>query len=218
VLIIYFIFAAMRPFIRTIETLELDGGSLCLNFVNTVRSRFEHPLYEFIVSPDDWLRWSRRIKLLNDLEMERIERYASMNPVKAASEMKEIIGTREALYGIFHRLVNKETPVSQHVTLFNKELSHALGCLKIEFNGDLKINEKWDDTLADLLYTLHPVLKSAYDLLISNQLNRLKECQHCGWIYLDKSKNNSRRWCNMKTCGNTEKTKKYYDSHKTSIA
>jgi predicted RNA-binding Zn ribbon-like protein len=204
----------MRPFIRTIETLELDGGSPCLDFVNTVRSRFEHPLYEFILSPYDWLKWIYRVKLLNDPEMEQIKKYVIHNPAKAAIELKRIIEAREVLYQIFRVLANKKVPLSQHITLLNRELSRTLRYLKIEFTDDLKIKEKWDDKSFNLLYTLHPVLKSSYDLLLSDAFNHLKECRHCGWIYLDKSKNNSRRWCNMKTCGNTEKTKKYYDTHK----
>jgi predicted RNA-binding Zn ribbon-like protein len=205
----------MRPFIRIIETLELDGGSLCLDFVNSVRSRFENPLYVFITSPGDWLRWIHRVQLFNDVEEDRLKKYVSKNQGQAANQLKRIISVRELLYRIFWKLAQEEIPSKKDLAHFNKELSLSLRYLKIGFTNELKVTENWDDKSFNLLYTLYPLLKSAYDLLISDTLNRLKECKHCGWVYLDKSKNNSRRWCNMKTCGNTEKTKKYYYKSRT---
>jgi len=205
----------MRPFIRTIETLELDGGSLCLDFVNSVRSRFENPLYEFITSPGDWLRWIHRVQLLDDVEEDRLKKYVSKNQGQAVNELKRIISVRELLYRIFWKLAQEEIPSKKDLAHFNKELSLSLRYLKIGFTDELDVTENWDDRSFNLLYTLPPLLKSAYDLLISDTLNRLKECKHCGWIYMDKSKNNSRLWCNMKTCGNTEKTKKYYYKSRT---
>lgn len=207
----------MRPFIRTIETLELDGGSLCLDFVNSVRSRFENPLYEFITSPGDWLRWIHKVQLFNDVEEDRLKKYVSKNQVKAANELKRIISVRELLYRIFFKLAQVEMPSDNDLAHFNNELSRSLRYLRIGFNEELKVTENWDDKSFNLLYTLHPLFKSAYDLLISDTLNRLKECKHCGWIYMDKSKNNSRLWCNMKTCGNTVKTIKYYYKSRTNV-
>ncbi|MFA5815331.1 MAG: CGNR zinc finger domain-containing protein [Bacteroidales bacterium] len=207
----------MRPFIRNIETLELDGGSLCLDFVNSVRSRFENPLYEFITSPEDWLRWIHRVQLFNDPEEDRLKKYVSKNLVQAANELKRIISVRELLYRIFCKLAQEEIPSNKDLAHFNKELSVSLRYLKIGFTDELMVTENWDDKSFNLLYTLHPLLKSAYDLLSSDTLNRLKECKHCGWIYMDKSKNNSRLWCNMKTCGNTVKTKKYYYKSRTNV-
>jgi predicted RNA-binding Zn ribbon-like protein len=63
---------------------------------------------------------------------------------------------------------------------------------------------------------LEPVIQSAADLLISGNLDRLKRCSNpmCGWLYYDTSKNNSRRWCCMKTCGNRAKANKFYQTHK----
>ncbi|HUV01556.1 MAG TPA: hypothetical protein VMW32_11380, partial [Bacteroidales bacterium] len=84
----------MRPFIRTIETLELDGGTLCLNFVNTVRSRFENPFYEFIVTPDDWLLWSHRTQICDGPTEQQLTRYISENHDKAIRELKRIIRVR----------------------------------------------------------------------------------------------------------------------------
>ena len=59
---------------------------------------------------------------------------------------------------------------------------------------------------------LDPIIKSAADLLVSPELKRVKQCadDFCGWLFMDKSRNNSRRWCSMKDCGNRAKAHRHY--------
>ncbi|OFY73350.1 MAG: hypothetical protein A2V46_03290 [Bacteroidetes bacterium RBG_19FT_COMBO_42_7] len=207
----------MRPFIRTIETLELDGGILCLDFVNSVRNRFENPFCEFIITPDDWLLWSRRTQICDLSTEQQIDKHISENRGKAIRELKIIIRVREALYRIFRKTAQKEQPLIKDIRFLNKKLSFSFRFLNIEINDSLETISTWNYKEPDLIYLLLPVLKSAYELLTSGLKVHIKECPGCGWLYLDKSRNSSRRWCNMKTCGNTEKTKKYYYKHKTIV-
>jgi predicted RNA-binding Zn ribbon-like protein len=63
-----------------------------------------------------------------------------------------------------------------------------------------------DDVLA-------PVVWSAAELLTSGPLERVRECpgdDTCGWLFLDTSRNGSRRWCDMRTCGNRAKARRHY--------
>jgi len=59
---------------------------------------------------------------------------------------------------------------------------------------------------------LDPIIKSAADLLVSSELKGVKQCADdaCGWLFMDKSRNNSRRWCSMKDCGNRAKAHRHY--------
>jgi len=59
---------------------------------------------------------------------------------------------------------------------------------------------------------LDPIIKSAADLLSSSELKRVKRCADdaCSWLFMDKSRNNSRRWCSMKGCGNRAKAHRHY--------
>ncbi|HNR41055.1 MAG TPA: CGNR zinc finger domain-containing protein [Bacteroidales bacterium] len=204
----------MRPFIRTIETLELDGGTLCLNFVNSVKNRFEKPVYEFIKTPDDWILWSHRTQICSELTKQRLSKYVSENKEKALKELKRIIEVREVLYGIFRNIALKKSPLTEDIRIFNSELSFSFGFLNIEIGDNLETIPIWNYKETDLLYSLLPIMKSAYELLTTDLKEHIKECPNCGWLYLDKSKNNSRIWCNMKTCGNTMKSKKYYEKSK----
>jgi predicted RNA-binding Zn ribbon-like protein len=54
------------------------------------------------------------------------------------------------------------------------------------------------------------IYKDAFDIITTSPVNRIKECRSCGWLFLDKSKNNSRTWCNMQSCGSIEKSRRYY--------
>ena len=71
------------------------------------------------------------------------------------------------------------------------------------------------DRLADPLW---PVLWDAAALLTSANLQRLGRCddEHCGWVFLDHSRNRSRRWCAMEDCGNRAKARRHYARLKTS--
>jgi predicted RNA-binding Zn ribbon-like protein len=57
-----------------------------------------------------------------------------------------------------------------------------------------------------------PVAQSAADLLTSEELNRVGQCadDHCGWLFMDMSRNRSRRWCDMGDCGNRAKARRHY--------
>ena len=60
---------------------------------------------------------------------------------------------------------------------------------------------------------LWPVVWSAANLLTSRILERVGQCaddRGCGWLFMDLSRNRSRRWCDMKDCGNRDKVRRYY--------
>ena len=52
---------------------------------------------------------------------------------------------------------------------------------------------------------------AAISLLMSTRIDRLKDCPSCGWFFLDETKNRSRRWCSMSTCGSSAKSRAYYE-------
>ena len=53
------------------------------------------------------------------------------------------------------------------------------------------------------------VARAAYDLLTGDHLARVKVCAGCHWLFLDQSKNGSRRWCSMEDCGTSAKMRRY---------
>ena len=68
----------------------------------------------------------------------------------------------------------------------------------------------------DAAALLAPVLWSTGDLLAGNQLARVRECanSNCLWVFIDESKNGTRRWCSMSACGNRAKAHRHYTRKK----
>ena len=76
---------------------------------------------------------------------------------------------------------------------------------------------EWDPDGSSLERPLWPIVRSAAELLTSGELARVHKCasDRCGWLFVDRSKNHSRRWCDMKECGNVAKVRRYRTRHKT---
>ena len=158
----------MRPFRRTIETLELDGGILCLNFVNTVKSRFESPLHEYIVNYNDLILWSVRTNICNSESAEKLKFYIQRNEENAPKDLNRIMKTREVLYRIFLCISKKKSPSNNDIRYFNKQLSIVFSRISLEINENLDINVVWSPNSFNFQMILNPIIKSAYDLLTSD--------------------------------------------------
>ncbi len=78
--------------------------------------------------------------------------------------------------------------------------------------------------LADLLEQCAIALRGASKLaastahsalnLIADSKARIKICEGCGWLFHDKSKNQSRIWCDMAVCGNRTKARRNYSKRR----
>jgi predicted RNA-binding Zn ribbon-like protein len=91
-------------------------------------------------------------------------------------------------------------------------LSRVLGRQKV-FPVGKGFQWGWFHDEGTLDFMLWPILRSAGDLLTSKEIKKVSQCarrEACDWLFLDTSKNGSRRWCSMSMCGNLEKAKKYY--------
>lgn len=71
---------------------------------------------------------------------------------------------------------------------------------------------KWVGEGSNLAAPFWPIAIAAAELLASRDLALVRECRShtCRWLFLDTSKNHSRRWCDMGTCGNRLKARRYY--------
>jgi hypothetical protein len=78
-------------------------------------------------------------------------------------------------------------------------------------SGDSFVWE-WHEADGALELPIWIVAQSASDLLVSSELGRVRECagERCDWLFLDASRNRSRRWCDMAACGNRAKAQRNY--------
>jgi len=196
-----------------INQLKLDGGWLCLDFINTVNNRKTETYIEYLSSYDDLLRWTERVEMLTPNQIMVLRSIAAKDALKAGKIWIKVLEAREILYNLILSLVKQEFPSKITVAAYNKLLSHSLRKLQLNFAHPQKPEMEWK-AKNDLELPLYPIIKSVYDLLTLNLIHRVKECSACGWLYFDKSKNNSRRWCNMQTCGSLNKSRNFYQRHR----
>jgi predicted RNA-binding Zn ribbon-like protein len=197
---------------RSLKTLPLDGGTLPFHFVNTVYAWKGENLHEYLNSYEDVLEWCNKVKSLPTHLLTGLREYASKHPKKKLEALEYIKHARRILYQFFSGVAATgiETSIlNQYNTLLNQALAHfEWKPQKKELHFTLKENA------TDLLQPLWMVLKASHQLLLETNDERIKECSRCGWIFLDETKNNNRRWCNPSTCGSVEKMHRYYQKVK----
>ena len=195
------------------ETPELERGNLCIDFVNTVdwrnsKTRKKEMLRDFSAL----ILWSRKNGILEDKTVQILFKNALKQPNKAKQVYEKAIELRELLFRLFSSMETTGQASSHDLSIFNKFLADSMGkscCLTPSDNGFVWSFCSGTDSM-DLF--LDPIIKSAADLLVSSELKRVKQCADdaCGWLFMDKSRNNSRRWCSMKDCGNRAKAHRHY--------
>ena len=193
---------------------EFTGNRLCLDFANTVNNRTGNPR-ELLNSYDDLLTWSQEAHILTWQEGEALREKARQQPGEAAEALTRAVALREAIYAIFVARTHEVTPASNDVDRLNTELTRANTQMYL-VPGQEGFAWDWAGKKKELDAMLWPVVRSAADVLTSEELQEVRVCasDDCGWVFLDTSKNHSRRWCDMKGCGNRAKARKHYSQKK----
>jgi len=191
---------------------ELIGGWLCLDFVNTVSWRGSDHSQEWLQSYSKLVSWSQHADILTGNEAHKLFGEAKLCPREASAVLKRAITLREAVHSIFSAIVDHVSPNGADLDTLNAELHEAMTRTQIAPTTDgyaltYAVNYRALDNM------LWSIARSAADLLTSGRLNRIRKCaaKDCGWLFLDMSKNHSRRWCDMKDCGNRTKARRHYE-------
>ncbi len=191
---------------------HLSGGRLCLDFANTVSwRRSEHPI-ERLNTYRDLVAWSRQAGILPSREADRLARAGIRRPAEAARVLRAAVELRELIYRIFSQVADGDPPRPADLATLNARLHEALGRLEVVPKGG-RFSLEWPAGAQALDRMLRPTVRSAAELLTSADLHRLRRCaaSNCGWIFLDTSRNRSRRWCDMRVCGNRAKVRRHLE-------
>lgn len=187
----------------------------CLKFTQTAgwaeRDRADDELTDY----GALVAWAEREGALETNEAERLRRVAARRPSEAQAVLEEAVGLRDIIYRIFSAIGREEAPAEADVQALNELLPAAnsrLGIVKSDEGYDWGWIEKGEAPLERVLW---PLIRSAGDLLTWPQLRRVKLCaaHDCGWLFIDASRNHSRRWCDMSDCGNRAKAKRFRERH-----
>lgn len=194
-------------------TTELRPEERCLSFTNTAHWHASAAPYETIHSYSDLLDWACRIGMLAPADGGTLGQAALARPAEAAEVHRRAIALREAIYRLLVGYIHSDPPADADLLLFNQMLWEARGSLCIQPLGDgFAWAERGGSQQLDRVWW--PLAISAADLLTSGALlPRVGQCaddRGCGWLFLDMSKNHSRRWCDINDCGNRAKQRRHY--------
>jgi predicted RNA-binding Zn ribbon-like protein len=197
---------------------DVPGNWLCLDFTHTLQNRYNAQRHELLNSYRDLLAWGLYMRILTEEEAQQLLHIAEQYPQEALKTFNDAVSLREAIYRIFYNISEELTPVADDMTLLNTMLAQAMSraCIvsqKDSFSLDWCVNND-----AERLQRIPwQVVRSAADLLTSDKLHEVRACaaEDCRWLFLDISKNHSRRWCDMQTCGNQAKARRHYSRRKS---
>jgi predicted RNA-binding Zn ribbon-like protein len=202
--------------VRRERRFELRGGVPCLDFVNTLSWRLTDRPVEYLGSYEDLLAWGRQAGLLAPDETKALSRRAATDPEEARATLSRAVALREAVHRVLSTTIADEPRDEDALLTLNRELSGALSRLRVAPAAGDSYVWTWerggvDGSRPPLERPLWPMARSAAELLTSPKLDRVKICagEGCGWMFLDESRNASRRWCDSRDCGNRERVRRH---------
>lgn len=191
------------------------GGTAALDLVNTVDWTRRGPDDERLTDYVRFTRFAEGADVIDGATGDRLRALARRQPRAASEALHRALAFRDALQRV---LTAKTSPARARgreydlaLRALNVELHTALQHLGLRADGH-QIALRWDGLGSALESPLWPIAWSAAQLLASEEQSRLRVCAgpDCGWVYVDRSRNRMRRWCQMETCGNRAKASRRY--------
>jgi predicted RNA-binding Zn ribbon-like protein len=190
----------------------LSAGKLCLEFANTANWHASDAPEESLYTYTDLVDWAVGIGIRSKQSGESLKAFAAAHPPLAEQIYGWAIELREAIYRIFVAISQHESPSADDLALLNEALPHAFTRPEI-VGSDHHFEVRWRGDESGLDSLLWPIVRSATRLLTDGEHRRIGQCEDdrgCGYLFYDTSRNRSRRWCSMGSCGNRAKSQRHY--------
>ncbi|HYA44396.1 MAG TPA: ABATE domain-containing protein [Acidimicrobiales bacterium] len=197
------------------KQVRLVGGDIALDFVNTQTGPHGGPAeYDALGDYQDLLRWAASLAIASENQIRRLSEDLARNVARETAVFHEARRIRSYLHELFESLAHHEPPPAAVLNYLHEDEARALEQGQLVVDGD---KFAWDwSACTDPRAPVFPVVHSAVLLLTAGPVRRVRQCQSCRFMFLDQSKNASRRWCSMDDCGKTEKMHNYVSRRRAS--
>jgi predicted RNA-binding Zn ribbon-like protein len=188
---------------------DLDGGRTCLDFANTLSSTSGDHLPAYA----DLLAFAVQAEVLTREDADWLHAASEHDPSSAEGVLGRAHLLRAAIYAIFSAIAAGESAADEDLELLNAELAGSLRHARVVSTPNHRDYAWGWSNGRDLDAPLWGICRSAADVLISDaDRRRIRECSgdECNWLFVDTSKNRSRQWCSMQSCGNRHKARRHY--------
>lgn len=187
------------------DTFDLCGGHLALDFANTLGGRHTGVPVEYLKGYADLLSFARQTGIITVQEATALAAQAGSGEAAAAAVVTEAQILREGLYSLFAAVASGNGSPPEGIAALNRAFD------RLSIGTDLALT--WQDLPGMLDGFMGAVACAAVSLAIDSQERsrvRLCEAPDCLWLFYDGSRNRSRRWCDMRQCGNRMKARRHY--------
>lgn len=193
---------------------DFIGGHPALDFVNTAAGRDVDPR-DRLDSYARLLDWAAASGRFAARDIEALARRAKKDAPGADAALKEARLVREALFATFDANLKSAPAPKPALALIERVWRRAAAQRHLEAKaGAIASILSAEDAGPGFIAAI--MAEDAIALFADARLARLRMCDgaDCGWFFLDTSKNNKRRWCDMAVCGNAAKARRHYARHK----
>jgi predicted RNA-binding Zn ribbon-like protein len=192
------------------KAFKLFAGHPALELVNTLDLRFSTGTTELLSGYGDLLRLVTQLRLLTPEQARRLGR--TVGEKEAQRVLSFAIELREALASFLYGRIDGTKPQAAQVETLEKHF-HAAALHRSLSPAGGQMVWSWSGVEQQAEIPLWKLAQAASDLLVSSDADRVKDCGDptCRWLFLDTSKNHTRRWCDMKTCGNRMKARRHQE-------
>jgi len=175
--------------------IEHVANALCLELANSVNNR-QDPTLDWLADPEAFAVWIASLGL-------------EPAGVAGPAELARVVDLREAIFRTFQAVAGGVDSVQADLEAITRIHAQGFATHSLVRDGT-GFRRAWPagTTAEELAFR---AASSAVDLLTGTALARVKSCPSCEWLFLDTSKNGTRRWCSMAMCGSRIKAKRHYD-------
>jgi predicted RNA-binding Zn ribbon-like protein len=207
-------------------SLPLVGNRPCLDFLNTVDWRLDPARRsDALRDYSDLVLLAERLQMVPRGYSRHFLGTARLHPDRASRAFSEAISFRDSLAEIIDALAASNSlgtaagPPVEALIAFDGARRRARTQERIEWDGyRLVSGTRPEQEGLDWIWLI--LVRDADELLFSDAIRRIRVCasEGCGWAFLDTTKNGARRWCSMRSCGNTEKSRRFRAASKEKAA
>lgn len=197
------------------QSIALIGGHPALDLVNTVSWRHDPDQWrENLATPADLLTWADRAAVLHEPHLTAIRLAMEDHPRRAEGILRRVHELREQLY--LHLAGCIDDPAGEHQIEEGCPL-HGAFADAVAASRLAGTPARWTLEPRDPLDLARVLALHALDLVQTMPVHRLRRCDDdgCGWLFLDTTRNHSRRWCSSSECGNRDRARRHYARGRT---
>jgi predicted RNA-binding Zn ribbon-like protein len=188
---------------------DFVAGELCLEFTNTVGDHTKARDVEWLTDWEALLEWTVATSALKATEAQDLRKIARRDPAAAGRSLQSMLNFRNVLFRVMSALAAGRAPVQEDLERLEIVV---LGALRSAHLTQQNRTFGWAirPTETSMKTPSARIALSALQLLQGDDLPRLRECQRCSWLFIDRSKSHGRRWCRADACGNRARVARHY--------